>query len=290
MSTRVLGAYIVALLALILAFNSLYIVNEFQRGVKLYFGRVVHDDIKPGLHVKFPFAEEVRKFDARILTLDARAERFLTVEKKSMIVDSFAKWRIVNVGKFYTATSGDEVRAQLLLEQRINEGLRNEFATRNLHEVVSGERDQLMEAITKRLDEFMRESLGIEVVDVRVKKIDLPSEVSEPVFARMKAERREEANEARERGRKESVYLLAEAQRQQVIIEAEAYRQSELLRGEGDAQAAAIYAQAHTQDPEFYSFIRSLDAYKKTFAGKEDILLIDPKSDFFKYLNNSKGR
>lgn len=290
MSTRALGGYIFALLAIIITFNSLYIVNEFQRGVKLYFGRVVDDDIKPGLHVKLPFAEEVRKFDARILTLDARAERFLTVEKKSMIVDSFAKWRIIDVGKYYTATSGDEVRAQLLLEQRINEGLRNQFATRNLHEVVSGERDQLMEDITDHLDTFMQESLGIEVVDVRVKKIDLPDEVSDPVYARMRAERREEANEARERGRKESTFLLAEAERQQVIIEAEAYRQSELLRGEGDAQAAAIYAKAHNRDPEFYAFVRSLEAYKKTFAGKEDILLLDPKSDFFKYLNNSKGR
>jgi membrane protease subunit HflC len=242
------------------------------------------------LHVKIPFAEEVRKFDARILTLDARAERFLTVEKKSMIVDSFAKWRIIDVGKYYTATSGDEVRAQLLLEQRINEGLRNQFAIRNLHEVVSGERDQLMEDIGNHLDNFMRESLGIEVVDVRVKKIDLPEEVSDPVYARMKAERREEANEARERGRKESTFLLAEAERQKVIIEAEAYRQSELLRGEGDAQAAAIYAKAHNQDPEFYAFVRSLDAYQKTFAGKDDILLLDPKSDFFKYLNNSKGK
>lgn len=290
MSTRALGGYIFALLVLIITFNSLYIVNEFQRGVKLYFGRVVDDDIEPGLHVKLPFAEEVRKFDARILTLDARAERFLTVEKKSMIVDSFAKWRIIDVGKYYTATSGDEVRAQLLLEQRINEGLRNQFATRNLHEVVSGERDQLMEDITDHLDAFMQESLGIEVVDVRVKKIDLPEEVSDPVYARMRAERREEANEARERGRKESTFLLAEAERQQVIIEAEAYRQSELLRGEGDAQAAAIYAKAHNRDPEFYAFVRSLEAYKKTFAGKEDILLLDPKSDFFKYLNNSKGR
>ncbi len=290
MSTRVLSGYILGLLIIILAFNSLYIVNEFQRGVKLQFGRVVDDDIQPGLHFKYPIAEEVRKFDARILTLDARAERFITVEKKSMMVDSFAKWRIIDVGKYYTATSGDELRATLLLEQRINEGLRNEFATRNLHEVVSGERDQLMHVITTRLDAFMRESLGIEVVDVRVKKIDLPEEVSDPVYARMKAERREEANELRERGRKEATFLEAEAERQKVIIEAEAYKNAELLRGEGDAEAAAIYARAYNKDPEFYAFTRSLDAYKNTFAGKEDILLIDPKSDFFKYLNNSKGR
>lgn len=290
MSTRALGGYILALLVLILAFNSLYIVNEFQRGVKLYFGRVVDDDIKPGLHAKIPFAEQVRKFDARILTLDARAERFLTVEKKSMIVDSYAKWRIVDAGKYYTATSGDEIRAVLLLEQRINEGLRNEFAIRNLHEVVSGERDLLMEEITKKLDEFMRSSLGIEVVDVRVKRIDLPEEISDPVFARMRAERREEANEARERGRKEAVFLEAEAERQKVIMIAEAYKEAELLRGEGDAQAAAVYAEAHNKDPEFYAFVRSLDAYKNTFSSKNDILLLDPKSDFFKYLNNVKGK
>lgn len=290
MSTRALGGYIVGLLLLILAFNSLYIVNEFQRGVKLYFGRVVDEDIEPGLHVKIPFAEQVRKFDARILTLDADAERFLTVEKKSMIVDSYAKWRIVDVGKYYTATSGEEARARLLLEQRINEGLRNQFAIRNLHEVVSGERDLLMEEITSKLDVFMRESLGIEVVDVRVKRIDLPEEISDPVFARMRAERREEANEARERGAKEAVFLEAEAERRKVIILAEAYKQAQLLRGEGDAEAAAIYASAHNKDPEFYSFVRSLSAYKQTFAGKQDILLLDPKSDFFKYLNDADGR
>lgn len=289
MSTRALTGYILILLAVILAFNSLYVVNEFQRGVKLYFGRVVDADISPGLHVKWPLAEQVRKFDARILTLDARAERFLTVEKKSMMVDSFAKWRIIDVGKYYTATSGDETRAQLLLEQRINEGLRNQFANRNLHEVVSGERDQLMVDITKHLNDFMQESLGIEVVDVRVKRIDLPKEVSEPVFHRMEAERHEEANEARSRGEKEKQIILAEAGRQKVIIEADAYRDSELLRGEGDAQAAAIYARAHNQDAEFYAFVRSLDAYKKTFASKDDILLLDPDNDFFQYLNNSQG-
>lgn len=289
MSTRTLTGYILILLAIIIGFNSLYIVNEFQRGVKLYFGRVVDADIAPGLHFKIPFAEEVRKFDSRILTLDARAERFLTLEKKSMMVDSFAKWRIIDVSKYYTATSGNETRAQLLLEQRINEGLRNQFANRNLHEVVSGERDQLMEDITKQLDAFMRESLGIEVVDVRVKKIDLPEEVSDPVYDRMKAERREEANEARERGRKEANFLLAEADRQKVIIVAEAYRNAELLRGEGDATAAAVYAAAHNQDPEFYAFVRSLDAYKHTFAGKDDILLLDPNNDFFQYLNDSEA-
>ncbi len=290
MSTRAFTGLFLLMLAVLVGANAVYVVNEFERGVKLKFGRVVDDDLTPGLHFKWPIAEEVRRFDGRILTLDASAERFLTVEKKSMIVDSFAKWRIVDVGKYYTATSGEEMRARLLLEQRINEGLRNQFAKRNLHEVVSGERDQLMEDITRHLDAFMRQSLGIEVVDVRVKKIDLPEEVSDPVYARMRAERREEANEARERGRKEATFLRAEADRQRVIIEAEAYKQAELLRGEGDAQAANIYAKAHNRDPEFYAFVRSLDAYKKTFAGREDILLLDPKSDFFKYLNNSKGR
>ena len=273
-----------------LAGSTLFIVNQFERGVMLTFGKVSNNDLKPGLHFKVPFVNTVRKFDARVLTSDARPERFLTLEKKSMTVDSFAKWRIIDVGKYYTATNGEELRAERLLAQRINEGLRNQFAQRSLQEVVSGERNQLMVELTEQLNSFTQESLGIEVVDVRVKRIDLPDEVSGPVFDRMAAEREREAREHRSKGKEQQEIIEADADRQRTIIEAEAYREAELLRGEGDARAANIYAQAFNKDPEFYSFVRSLNAYRQTFNGKQDILLVDPESDFFRYLNDSQGK
>ncbi len=290
MTPRTVFGLIAFVVAVFLADSSLYIVNEYQRGVLLRLGKLHDADLQPGLHAKWPFFDVVRKFDARVLTLDARAERFLTVEKKSMMVDSFAKWRIIDVGAFYTATNGEEDRAQRLLAQRINEGLRNQFAQRSLQEVVSGERDQLMTDIAAQLNEFTQNSLGIEVVDVRVKKIDLPEEVSEPVFNRMKAERQREAQEHRSQGKEQAEVIKSYADRQRIVIEAEAYREAELLRGEGDAKAAAIYAEAFNRDPEFYSFVRSLSAYKETFQNKEDILLLDPDNDFFRYLNDSKGK
>lgn len=279
-----------ALLAIFLLSNSLFIVQEYERGVLLRFGKVDDADLKPGLGIKVPFVDEVRTFDGRVLTLDARAERFLTVEKKSMMVDSFAKWRIIEVGTYYKATNGEEPRAERLLEQRINEGLRNEFAARSLQEVVSGERDQLMVDLTKALNQFTQNSLGIEVVDVRVKRIDLPTEVSGPVFSRMSAEREREAREHRSKGKEQAEIIKADADRQRTIIEAQAYRDSELLRGEGDASAAAIYAEAYNRDPEFYAFVRSLTAYRKSFSGKEDIMLVDPDSEFFRYMKDSKGK
>lgn len=290
MTSKTIGYLVVAALVLVIAANTLFVVNEFQRGVLLQFGRVTNDDLEPGIHIKVPFIDSVRRFDARVLTLDARPERFLTVDKKSMMVDSFAKWRIIDVGKFYTATNGEEDRAERLLSQRINEGLRNEVAQRSIQEVVSGERDQLMESISTQLNEFTQTSMGVEIIDIRVKRIDLPDEVSGQVFQRMRAEREREAREHRSKGREQAEVIRADADRQKIIIEAEAYREAELIRGEGDAKAAAIYASAYNQDPEFYSFVRSLNAYKNTFAGKEDILLLDPKSDFFRYLNDSGGR
>lgn len=290
MTPKTMLYFILVILAIFLGGNSAYIVNEYERGVLLRLGKVDIADLRPGLHFKVPFFDVIRKFDARVLTLDARPERFLTVEKKSMMVDSFAKWRIIDVSKFYTATNGEEDRAQRLLAQRINEGLRNQFARRSLQEVVSGERDELITNITVQLNEFTQQSLGIEIVDVRVKKIDLPDEVSEPVFNRMRAEREREAREHRAKGKEQEVIIKANADKEKVIIEADAYRKSELLRGEGDAKAAAIYAQAYNQDPEFYAFVRSLNAYRATFSGKQDILLLDPDSDFFKYLNNSTGK
>ena len=286
--SMIFGLFLV--LVAFIASNSLYIVNEYERGVKLTFGKVSNADISTGWHAKIPWVDQIRKFDARVLTLDARPERFLTVEKKSITVDSFAKWRIIDVGKYYTATNGEEQRAERLLAQRINEGLRNQFAQRSLQEVVSGERDQLMVDLTVQLDGFMQESLGIQVVDVRVKRIDLPEEVSGPVFTRMAAEREREAREHRSKGKEQAEIIRADADRQKTILEAEAYRDAELLRGEGDAKAAGIYASAYNQDPEFYAFARSLTAYKNTFKDKQDILLVDPESDFFEYLNNAQGK
>ncbi len=290
MSPRAIFLLVVSVVAVFIAANSAYVVNEFQRGVLLRLGKVIDNDLRPGLHFKAPFVDNIRKFDARILTLDARPERFLTVEKKSMMVDSYAKWRIIDVGKFYTATNGEEDRAQRLLAQRISEGLRNEFANRSLQDVVSGERNQLMLDIADELNKFTQTSLGVEIVDVRVKKIDLPDEVREPVYSRMRAEREREAREHRAKGKEQSERIRADADRQQTIIKANAYRDSEFLRGEGDAKAAAIYAKAYKRDPEFYAFVRSLTAYKSTFSSKEDIMLLDPESDYFRYLNNSKGK
>jgi len=290
MSGKSFIALIAALIVIVVGANSLYIIKAYERGVLLRLGRVSDADLQPGLHIKVPIMHEVRKFDGRVLTLDANPERFLTVEKKSTMVDSYAKWRIIDVGTYYTATNGEEMRAGRLLEQRINEGLRNQFAQRTLQEVVSGERDQLMTDLTKQLNEFTQTSLGIEVVDVRVKKIDLPPEVSQPVYNRMSAERKREAQEHRSKGKEQAEIIRADADRQVTIIKAEAYRDAELLRGEGDAKAAAIYAAAFEKDPEFYGFVRSLNAYRKTFSGKEDIMLLDPDSEFFSYLKDSKGK
>jgi membrane protease subunit HflC len=281
---------IVLLLLLIGANSSLYVVSEFERGVKLQFGKLVEADIQPGLHIKIPFVDNVRIFDARILTVDAQPASFFTVEKKRLIVDSYAKWRIANVETYYKATGGVESVAHNRLANRVNNGLRNQFGTRTLHEVVSGERDLLMKNITDELNASVLSSLGIEVVDVRVKRIDLPQEVSSQVFRRMTAERDKEARELRSTGKERAEKIRASADRERTIEVANAYRDAEELRGEGDAKAAAVYAAAYQQDPEFYAFMRSLNAYKAAFANKGDIMLVEPDSDFFKYLNQQRGQ
>ncbi|XOV86039.1 MAG: protease modulator HflC [Pseudomonadota bacterium] len=279
-------AFVVAVLA-VLGANSVFVVTELERAVMLEFGAVTRADIPPGLHFKKPFINEVRKFDARVLTLDADPERFLTLEKKALIVDSFAKFKVHDAELFYTATSGDDRRAELLLRQRVNNGLRNEISARTLHEVVSGERDELMNILTKRLDAVARTELGVEVVDVRVKRIDLPPEVSQSVYNRMNTERDIEAREHRAQGQELAAGIRADAEKQREVILAEAYAQAEEIRGEGDAQAAAIYAAAFNKDPEFYKFYRSMAAYNRTFNDRSDVLLIDPNSDFFQYLKKS---
>lgn len=286
MSPRAIFSLAALVLVVMVTAQSVYIITEIERAVLLRFGKVENPDVSTGLHFKIPFIDEVRRFDSRILTLEARAERFLTVEKKSTQVDSYAKWRIVDVTRYYTATSGEQERAERLLSQRINEGLRNEFATRSLQEVVSGERDQLMVDLRRSLNNITVESMGVEVIDVRVKKIDLPDEVSEQVYKRMSAEREREAKEHRAIGNEQAEIIRAEADRQRVVIEANAYSQAEKIRGEGDARAAAIYAEAFGQNRDFYAFTRSLNAYKETFTGREDLILLDPKSDFFRYFNS----
>ena len=264
--------------------STLYVVSEFERGVKLRFGKLIEADIQPGLHVKIPFVDDVRIFDARVLTVDAQPASFFTIEKKRLIVDSYAKWRIANVETYYKATGGVESVAHNRLANRVNTGLRNQFGTRTLHEVVSGERDLLMKNITADLNRTVLDSLGIEVIDVRVKRIDLPQEVSGPVFRRMTAEREKEARELRSTGKEKAEKIRAAADRERTIELANAYRDAEELRGEGDAEAAKIYASAYQKDPEFYSFVRSLNAYKNSFSNKGDIMLVEPDSDFFKYL------
>ncbi|MEZ7860445.1 MAG: protease modulator HflC [Porticoccaceae bacterium] len=282
---------VIVLMVILLGANStLYVVSEFERGVKLQFGKLVEADIQPGLHVKVPFVDNVRIFDARILTVDAQPASFFTVEKKRLIVDSYAKWRIANVETYYKATGGVESVAQNRLANRVNNGLRNQFGTRTLHEVVSGERDLLMKNITDELNATVLENLGIEVVDVRVKRIDLPQEVSSQVFRRMTAERDKEARELRSTGKERAEKIRASADRERTIEVANAYRDAEELRGQGDAKAASVYAAAYQQDPEFYSFMRSLNAYKSAFSNKGDIMLVEPDSDFFKYLNQQRAK
>ncbi len=221
--------------------------------------------------------------------MDSQPERFFTQEQKALIVDSYAKFRIKDTEKFYTATNGEESRAMGLLSQRINNGLRNQVAVRTIQEVVSGERDQLMDDLTAELTIVAQESLGVEVVDVRVKQIDLPPDVSESVYRRMNAEREKEAREHRSQGQELAEGIRAAADREVTVLQANAYRDAELIRGEGDANATRIYAEAFNRDPEFYSFTRSLRAYQESFSGSGDIMLIQPDSEFFRYLKNSGG-
>ncbi len=287
MSKGSVFSLIVLFIGIIVVSSSLYVVDEREVAIKLQFGEIVESDIKPGLHFKLPFFQNVRKFDARVLTLDSRPERFLTVGKKFVIVDSFIKWRIIDVKAYYKATAGNRWQATTLLSNSTNKGLRDEFGSRSLTEVVSGERDELMAIITRKLNEQTRGEFGIEVMDVRVKGIDLPEDLSKNVYRRMSTEREREARETRSQGKELAEGIKANADRQKVVLEAEAYRKAEALRGEGDAVASATYAEAFQKDAEFYSFTRSLRAYTDTFSGKADVLLLKPDSDFFKYMKQS---
>ena len=270
----------------IIASNTLFVVRETERAVMLQFGELVNSDIESGLHVKIPWVNTVRKFDARIQTEDATPQRFLTLEQKALDVDSYAKWRIIDTGQFYVSTRGNVSTAGSLLAQRINDGLRDQIGARTLIEVVAGERDQLMLDLTSELNETTASDIGIEVIDVRVKRIDLPDDVRSSVYDRMITERNREAQEIRSRGDELAIGIRADADRQVVIYGAEAYRDAERIPGEADAQATGIYAEAYTKDEEFFAFTRSLNAYRETFSTKNDILLLDPDSDYFKYLKD----
>lgn len=281
---------VLVLILVVVGTSSLFVVKETERAVLLQFGELVRADIEPGLHFKLPYVNTVRKFDGRVLTVDATPRRFLTLEQKAVLVDSYAMWRITDVERFYTATSGDESRARSLLSQRINDGLRNKFGERDLQEVVSGERDALMMELTDELNTYSGDEYGIEVIDVRVKRIDLPDDVRSSVYERMTSERQREAQQLRSRGNELAIGIRADADRQEAVLLAEANRDAERIRGEGDARAASIYAEAFTKDEEFYSFTRSLNSYRQSFSSKGDILLLEPDSDYFRYLQNEQGQ
>lgn len=271
---------------LFVASSSVYIVNQWETGVVLRLGEIVEADVEPGLHFKTPFINNVRKFDSRLQTLDAAPERYLTSEKKNLVVDSFVKWRIKDVKKFYTTMNGDNRQAGMKLGQIVKDGLRAEFGNRSVKEVISGERVEIAQKI-KATTASAASSFGIEIEDIRIKRIDLAKDISESVYRRMEAERNRVAKDLRSKGSESAEKIKADADRQRVVILADAYSEAEILRGKGDATAAEIYAKAYNLDAEFYSFYHSINAYKNSFTDKSDIMLVDPKSDFFKYFNQS---
>ncbi len=288
MSKRLTTAIILLILILLVLVNSLFVVSEKERAVLLRFGLIVNANVKPGLHIKIPFIETLRAFDGRLQSLELPSSRFLTQEKKAVIVDAYVKWRISNVQLFYQATSGDMFRANTLLSQRVESRLRNKFGSLTLTDVVSGQRDELMKEITSSVNFMAEKTLGIHVGDVRVKQIDLPQTVSESVFNRMKSERDKEAREYRAQGKEAADIIQAEAERQKQIILANAQKQADIIQGHGDALATDIYAKAYNKNENFYSFYRSLNAYKKSLGDSSDLLILDATNPFFKYLNMDK--
>lgn len=280
----------IALVALaIVVYSSTFVVNQWETALRLRLGEIVSSDYRPGLHFKIPLLNQIKKFDKRIHTLDAQPQRFLTIEKKDVIVDYYAKWRIGNAAQYFRSTGGNAGRAERLLAERINTSLRDEFGRRTIKEVVSEDRQQIMSVMTRTVDRNAAE-LGVEVVDVRVKKIDLPPEVSESVYERMRAERERVARDLRAKGGEAAERIRADADRQRTVILAEAYKRAEELRGEGDAKAAEIYANAYSKDADFFSFYRSLGAYRNAFGQGNDLLVIEPDSDFFRYFKERKGQ
>ncbi len=267
--------------------STTFFVNETQRAMVFQLGEIKRADLKPGLHFKLPLVNNVRKFDARILTIDAQPELFLTSEKKNMSVDFFVKWRIANVKTYYKSTLGDRARAEGRIVQIVKDELKNQFGIRTIQEAISGEREEIMAELEAKA-QLVATELGIELVDVRVSRIELPEDVSESVYQRMRAERSRTAKDFRARGKETAENIKAQADKKRTVIIAEAYRTSQQEKGSGDAKSTAIYANAYNQDAEFYAFTRSLQAYANSFKNKSDMLVIDPDSDFFKYFKNIK--
>ncbi len=287
---RAIGpVFAVLLIGILIASSALFTVDQRQNAIVFQLGEVKEVITRAGLHFKWPLIQNVRVFDMRILTFDdAEPLRFITSEKKSVLVDSFVKWRINDVRQYYVSVQGDEMRAATRIKQTISDGLQAEFGRRTLHDVVSGQRDEVMADVRTKADVDLKR-IGVEIVDVRIKRVDLPQDVSESVFGRMQAERKRIANEQRSTGAAEAERIRADADRQREIILAEAYRDAQRVKGEGDAKSAGIYAQAFSQNAEFYSFYRSMEAYRSTFRGR-DLMLLEPSSDFLRYLRDSQGR
>ena len=291
MNVKTIVVVVVLILLGVLALDSFFVVDARQRAIQKRFGEVVeHKQELTGLNFKIPLVDEVQFFDGRILTLDTREDRYLSIEQKPLIVDSFVKWRIFDTKKYYEATQGIEENAQSRLTARVDEGLRNQIGSRTMLDVVSGDaRDELMSELTNNLDNILQDELGIRVIDVRVKQIDLPPEVASQVYERMRSERKIEADRFRAQGREQKLTIEADADKQRVVIRAEAQRLSEQTRGEGDSEATRIYAEAYSQDPEFYEFYRSINAYVNVFKNGNSVLVLDPSSEFFKYLKSGMG-
>jgi modulator of FtsH protease HflC len=284
---RAIGIAVLALFILYLIGATVFTVDQRQYALVFQFGEVTQVIKEPGLYFKIPLIQNVKLFDNRIITLDiTESEGFLTSEKKNVLVDYFVKWRIDDVKKFYVSTGGDEAKAQNRLAQAINDGLRAELGKRTIHDVVSGERDKIMEDMRTKANTDS-DTFGVTVIDVRLRRVDLQAAVSDSIYRRMESERKRVANELRSTGGAESEKIRADADRQREVIIAEAYRDAQRVKGEGDAKATAIYAQAFGQNPEFYSFYRSLDAYRQSFHNRTDLLVIEPNSEFFKYFKNS---
>lgn len=277
----------IAVVLVLVASSAIYIVDEREQAILFQLGEVIDVKTEPGLYFKLPIAQNVRYFDRRILTMDTEEpERFITSEKKNVLVDLFVKWRIIDVKQYYISVRGDETLARTRLSQTVNSSMRDEFGNRTVHDVVSGERDRIMEIMRQKAN-VDAQKIGVEVVDVRLKRVDLPQEVSESVYRRMEAERKRVANELRSTGAAEAEKIRADADRQREVILAEAYRDAQKIMGDGDAQSAATYASTFEKNPEFYSFYRSMEAYKQSFKNKGDMLVLEPSSEFFRYLNSA---
>ena len=275
--------------ALLLLSLSIFTVDQRQAAMVFQLGEIVQTYKSPGLYLKMPFVQNVRYFDTRILTLDAAdPERFITSEKKNVLVDYYIKWRVFDIEKYYVSFNGDELRAQNRLSQTINDGMRAEFGKRTVHDVVSGERDDIMNLLRTNADQDARR-FGVQVMDVRIKRVDFPPEVSESVYRRMDAERKRVANELRSTGGAEAEKIRADADRQKEVLVAEAYRKAQKTKGEGDAKASAIYGAAYGKNPEFYAFYRSMEAYKQSFSNKNDVMVLQPNSEFFRYMKSPRG-